>query len=1276
MSRMVDRDKLEAVRTEGGLLPADILQRIVANDREVPGLKPEDYHLDKKQPLAEAITRSWNRMLGLWAAFQTERAKLNESDPAQGVTRERFLLPLFEELGFGRLPKAAAGTFDVDGRSYPITHLYHCSPIHLVGAGVSLDRPTAGVAGAAKSSPHGLVQDFLNRSDAHLWAFLSNGLVLRVLRDHRSLTRQAFVELDLEAIFEGELFHAFRLLWLVCHQSRVEAERPENCWLEKWFELARDEGVRALEHLREGVESAIESLGAGFLAHPKNAQLKQALATGDLSSQDYYRELLRLVYRLIFLFVAEDRDVLLVPGSTREARDRYERFYATRRIRELARRRRGTAHGDLWQALRVVMNQLDTGSAALALPALGSFLWSADCLPNLDPCTLSNEHLLAALRHLSTFTDGKLRYAVNWRNVGSEELGSVYESLLELTPDLSKDAAHFELKTKPGHERKKTSSFYTSAPLVDCVLAVTLDPLLDEAERSANPEATLLGLRVCDPACGSGHFLVAAGWRVARRVARQRSGGEEPSPDALRHALRDVVGRCLYGVDLNPMAVELCKVSLWMEAVEPGKPLSFLDSHVLEGNALIGVTPELMRDGIPDVAFKELEGDDPEVAKRLRARNKTERRTGQTTLLALLARPADQSTTIHALETHPSEDREQLRAKETAWQQFLGSRHFQAARLVADAWCAAFFWPKETGDSEDAAPTQGAWAQWSAQPGACPEASKNIVTGLRERHGFFHWHLMFPQVFAERGGFDVMLGNPPWDTMSPDTKEFFSAFDPAVREQDAAGQRRIVEELVRDPAIRNQWQARRRDLYAEVHFLKQSKRYVMYAPGNLGKGDFNVYRMFVETALSRIRPNGAAGQVVPDGLYGGANAMAIRKALFEECSLSMILGFENTREIWFDGIDSRTKFCIYTARRPGTTDRFDAAFNVRTPEQLAAVLAGDRLSLPVSLVREFSPDALAVMEFANQKDIDIASRVYSRWPKFGDRESGQPYRQYMCELHMGNDRRLFSDGPTGLPLYEGRMVAQYDHRAKGYRSGRGRKAVWDDLSFEEPTKSVQPQWRIPENRIPDKCLDRCRRFRIGFCDVASPTNERSLVATIIPPDTLCGHKVPTITYLKEFEWAYLPTLAVFNSFSMDFIVRKKVGLTMSFTILDSLPLPRFADPTDQLVARLARPVLGLICTTKEFIPFWNAMTQYGWCARVPTDSPAPGEFDTEQRLELCAEIEAQVALGVFDLSRDELAYVLDHFTATKKYDEKKYGDYRSKLMILSAYDRLRSGTCG
>jgi hypothetical protein len=206
----------------------------------------------------------------------------------------------------------------------------------------------------------------------------------------------------------------------------VEAEKPEACWLEQWARAAQAQGTRALDRLREGVEQAIKALGRGFLAHPANAALRDNLRSGELDKQDYYRQLLRLVYRLLFLFVAEDRDLLYDPAASPEARERYIRYYATRRLRHLAERHRGTKHIDLYRGLRIVMEKLgsDDGCPPLALPALGGFLWSERAICDLAQCEISNRDFLEAIRALAFTLDNKTLRAVDYKNLGSEELGN------------------------------------------------------------------------------------------------------------------------------------------------------------------------------------------------------------------------------------------------------------------------------------------------------------------------------------------------------------------------------------------------------------------------------------------------------------------------------------------------------------------------------------------------------------------------------------------------------------------------------------------------------------------------------------------------------------------------------------------------------------------------------------------------------------------------------------------------------------------------------------
>ncbi|MGH2820549.1 MAG: Eco57I restriction-modification methylase domain-containing protein, partial [Actinomycetota bacterium] len=368
-------DGFTAVRTTGGLLPADLLSRL-SSGKEVAGLTPSDYHLGAGETVREAANRAWSYLTGVWSHFRAALDNLPEEDRATSLTRERWLLVLFRELGFGRLATTGGGGIVADGKSFAISHHWEHVPVHLLGWGVELDTRSAGVAGAAGASPQALLQECLNRSDENLWAALSNGRTLRLLRDSTSLVGSAYVEFDLEAIFDGELFSDFALLFVLAHESRFEV--PEDgtvadCWLERWRNDAIEQGTRALNLLRGGVKDALEHLGTGFLSDPKNAALRDMLASGELHLEDFHRALLRLVYRLLFLFVAEDRSALHEPKASTVAVERYARYFSTAHLRGIAGRRRGTRHGDLWRALRSVMHGLgrDGGLPELGLPGIG-----------------------------------------------------------------------------------------------------------------------------------------------------------------------------------------------------------------------------------------------------------------------------------------------------------------------------------------------------------------------------------------------------------------------------------------------------------------------------------------------------------------------------------------------------------------------------------------------------------------------------------------------------------------------------------------------------------------------------------------------------------------------------------------------------------------------------------------------------------------------------------------------------------------------------------------
>jgi hypothetical protein len=987
-----------SVHTEGGLLPPDLLERVRNLDADLPGLRPEDYGLAPGERLNDAIVQSWNRLTGVWQAFadRLEAAPPTETT-YQTQTIQRWLTPLFAELGFG--PLRVTDPVVIDDKAYPVSHRTAGVAVHLVGARVDLDRrPRPGVRPA-----HSMVQEYLNRTERDLWGVTSNGLRLRLLRDSSSLTRQAYVEFDLEAIFRGQQYADFALCWLVCHATRFAGDPPTSCYLERWTNQARTDGTRALDQLRSGVEAAIEALGTGFLSDPSNGELRARLRSGELTVTDYHRQLLRLVYRLIFLLVAEARGLLHPPDADPAAIERYRRWYSLGRIVELSRSVRGTTHGDLWAQLGIVFDALaGPGQPALGLAGLGSFLWSPAAVADLGAASLSNRALLRAAGHLTTVSDPgerkRVRRHVDYRNMGAEELGSVYEALLELHPTIDEAARRFSLSTAAGNERKTTGSYYTPTPLIRVLLDSALDPVLDEAETAADPEQALLEVKALDPAAGSAHFLVAAAHRIAHRLASVRSGEAEPSPEELRHALRDVIANCVYGVDVNPMAVELCKVSLWMEATEPGKPLSFLDHHIVCGNSLLGTTPALMAAGLPDDAFKPLEGDDKAVVTALKRRNKKEREQRDQLAFDLFSGSDDVSALAKALaelDAMPEDTPAAVAAKEARHAELVASDEAARARFAADAWCAAFVVPKEPGA---AVLTDEVVRQCAKGPDAVPADVRQAVERAVERYRFLHLHLAFPDVFrigdgggdssqGWSGGFSVVLGNPPWERVKLQEKEFFAARDPEIAAApNAASRKKLIAALEQDhPELWQEFRAATRQAAGESQLLRASGRYPLG-----GRGDVNTYAVFAELMRNAVGPTGRAGIVVPTGIATDDTTKHFFADLVDTRTLASLYDFENRNGV-FPGVHRSYKFALLTMTGPERP--IDEAEFVFFALDVADLDDPDkRFTLAPEDFKLLNPNTRTCPVFRTRHDAEITKGIYRRLPvliREGDRNGNR-----------------------------------------------------------------------------------------------------------------------------------------------------------------------------------------------------------------------------------------------------------------------------------------------
>lgn len=1280
----------EALSIEGGLLSPEWLSKVAQLQA---GTQAEaDYRIHKGLNLRDEIGRYWRIAQAHWADFKSGR--IAKADPK--AISERFVLALLRDaFGFSSLAKVEPVV--LAERMYPIGQaaLGGRVPVVVAPADSGLDAITSLFGdGSRRRSAFGLAQEYLNAQEGALWGIASDGASLRIVRDNASLTRPAWIEADIQRIFAEERYADFAALWLLCHETRFgrEGQPVTECALEAWRNAGREEGTRAREHLRRGVEDALVALGQGFLSHADNQSLRVDLQNGTLPAKDYFNQLLRLVYRLIFLLTVEERGLLHPEGASDAAKALYASGYGIRRLRERSVKR--SAHdrfSDLWEATKVVCRGLAAGEPRLGLPALAGIFAMNQC-PALDASKLENRALLLAMFKLAWLREGGSLARVNWRDMGPEELGSVYESLLELVPQITKDGRQFAFATggeARGNARKTTGSYYTPDSLVQVLLDSALEPVIASAmaKNPANPIEALLGLSIVDPACGSGHFLLAAARRLAAHVARLQANGT-PSAAEYRHALRQVVGRCIFGVDLNPMAVELCKVSLWMEAVEPGLPLTFLNSHIQRGNALLGTTPELMAKGIPDAAWDPIEGDDKKIASALKKRNKKHAAEEQTEM-PFIASPAvqeSQSVTRAILDLDAESDTsvEALAKKEERWDGILGSHEYRHQKFVADAWCAAFVWPKQSGDFTDAAPTNELWRQLRDGQGQAPALTTKTVGELAEQYRFFHWHLQFPQVLAT-GGFDVVLGNPPWERISLKEKEWFAQRDPEVAKAETGALRlkRIAELERTNPELYRGFVSAKQVAAGEKNLLRRSGAFPL-----CGQGDVNTFAVFAE--LGKRLSRGRSGLVLPTGIVSTETTQDFVAELVKAEQLVSVFDFDNRAGI-FPAVQGNVRFCLLVISR-GQSSVIHAAAQLRSTAELSNSQKTWRLTQ--TDIRRINPNTLTMPLFPSGQDAELVAGIYSRLRCLDESGADYPGRwnvPMQRMLHMGDDSHLFkTDDQLGdygydrqgetwvkgneryIALLEAKLCHQYDHRAGTFdgipKTARfGTHPATREVTAEEhaePTTFAEPRYWVPESEV--RARIGARRFLLSFRDaVSAVADSRSLVAAIVPPYG-AGDTLKFLFPDSAREAAFI--CAWFNSFATDFVFRLKAsGAHASFFLLRQLPMPRRDVVTSEAPWAKSATVLEWVVPRVIELTYTSHSVS-GFAVECGFEGP-PFRWNAERRSLLAAELDAAV-FHLYGLSRKDVQYVLETFQIVRRSEEKAYGSYRTRDTILDIYDAM------
>ena len=932
-------------------------------------------------------------------------------------------------------------------------------------------------------------------------------------------------------------------------------------------------------------------------------------------------------------------------------------------------------------------------------------------------------------------------YAIPYEDLEVRHLGELYENILEYTVLLA-DADRIRRRTKKGVEmllasqttkkqgdtlikkgdvyfgesaleRKQTGSYYTPESLVRFLNEKTIiqplsetfkqdyrqrfDELLEQARKGYDVgtrrgaaqaasalverfvEEEVLEFRVCDPAMGSGHFLVDAANQMAGLVVALLE--EVPHVEGMRVSVtsrpndwrRRITRHCIYGVDLNPLAVNLAKLSLWLNCFAIEHKLTFLDHHVRCGNSLIGIRSLDQLASIPE------------------RRKESNKKKDQQRLLFdyndLSSALAEAGQGIASITLIDEDDTDSQKA--VLDEALDATSHL---RPLADLFTAYLMDPNIQPDDykemfERLA--KGLSVTNTLNP-ALPEILE-AVEAYREWHHFYHWPLEFPEVFGPEGigGFSATVGNPPWDVLQPNTQEFYATYDPDFRKYKKQAALKTIQNLHHQhPIIAERWQKYQNGFSEASSYFKEPQSYMC-----LKKGKINLYKAFLERFFSILGGTGYLGIVVPSGLYTDHGCQPLRNMFFNRSRVEFLYCFENRWPAVFTAVDGRFKFVTFGTQKGGKTDRFKCAFMEHDPERLPMIDA-NALKMGVSHVKKFSPDTLSVMEFKSQRDIDVTAKIYNDIPPLGKKIGNAWNVQFRQELNMTSDSHLFTTTPTDCPLYEGKMVWLFDSAFEKPRYWLDRDEVEEALG--------NNAWEG-------------KHYRVGFRDVAASTNERTLISTIIPPKW-AGNTLPLVIPYNKNKDSNGPNnveaiwlAAILSSFIADYVIRQKVTNHMNFFYMESIPVPRenehfILKSFSSLIAKAMR----LICVREDFEKLWKDLFSLDWqspeywypsSAPIDTYGPAheqeirkrlrdetkrltpewgphcgahdrlPDRRDTGDRAQLRAEIDAYVA-HLYGLSRDDFAYILDTFPVLKKKEKKAFGEFMSKRKCLEEYDRL------
>ena len=1187
------------------------------------------------------------------------------------------------------------------------------------------------------------------------WGILTNGQHWRLYYQGAFSVSEQFFELDLAAILDRPgyndglfaLDHDARRHWLRVFALVFgrDAFLPDSVDGRTFHQRAIDEG----RFYQERVATSLSDLVFGQVF----PDLVRAIADSapDAPLPEVRDAALILLYRLLFILYAEDRNLLPVRDS------RYDDYALRDKVRaEIGRRK---DHGDVfsttaaryWSAIDDLCRAIDSGDASIGLPPYNGGLFDRDRTPLLSNVRLNDAVMADVVDALSFEQTTDTRRYINYRDLGVQQLGSIYERLLEQEVARTDDG----IALKPNiFARKDSGSYYTPDDLVALIIQESVEPLVQarmdaftaEASRSdvptvaedrrigrlkrIDPAERLLELKICDPAMGSGHFLVNLVDHLSDRVITAMADAEATwdgyiSPlnerienirnsiianaedrgwavDAAqlddRHIVRRMVlKRCVYGVDKNPMAVELAKVSLWLHTFTVGAPLSFLDHHLRCGDSLFGAWVR------PAIDSAELHGG------------------------LFLRGPLSRATRAAA----PMEIIEGLTDAEIAEAHRSADVFAEVSEMTAplDAFLSLFFafdWMRLR-DRDDLT----AFKSWLAglygdpvavavalvmlpppdDPPALAEHFSDLLRSARqliETHRFLHWQVAFPGVWSQwsdselHGGFDAVIGNPPWDRMKLQQVEWFAARRREIAMAPrAADRKRLIAELedAEDP-LAHDYAVASESASLALRMARTGGDYPL-----LSAGDVNLYSLFVERAMRLVKPDGIVGLLVPSGIASDKTAAKFFQGVATGGRLKALYDFENRRTRhdappFFPDVDSRFKFCAFVASPSPSDTPARCGFFLQDVAELDDTDRSFRL-FAADFAR-VNPNTGTAPVFRSRRDADLTTAIYGRVPVLVDRSSGTPSKtwplKYTTMFHMTNDSAHFRTrteleedegawpcgggrfaGPSGtwLQLYEGKMVQAFDHRAASivvnpanvHRPAQPEPATLEQ--HQDPHWLPDPQYWVPASQCdwsPDS------RWVLGFKEITAPTNARTFIAALLPAVGF-GNKVPVLKpeSPQRNEWLLAANL---NATVFDFATRQKVqGQTINLFILEQLPVippdryetTRFGPKSAAEIVRDA--VLQLTYISHDMAAFAIDLGH----ANHAGDVLPPFCWDEDRRLLLRAKLDALYfhLYGVTD--RDDVRYVYSTFPIIERQECRRYGRYTSRDLCLAWINALAAG---